>query len=141
MASIRRFEDIDAWQEARQLADAIYSTSYNGRFQKDWGLVDQIRRASVSIMTNIAEGFDSSTNAEFIRFLGYSRRSASEAQSHLYVARDRNYVTPGEFEGLYETTEKVRRMVTPFITCLRRSSQTRQRANAPTGQRANMVTG
>ena len=128
MASIHRFEDIEAWQEARKLTKAIYDLTREGRFTKDWGLVDQVQRASVSAMTNIVEGFDSGSGPEFVRFLGYSRRSASEVQSILYVALDQAYITGGQFAALYEQVEKVRRMVTAFSRYLR----TRQRANAPT---------
>ena len=133
MASIHRFEDIEAWQEARQLTKAVYHASRKGQFAKDWGLGDQIQRASVSVMTNIAEGFDSGSNMEFSRFLGYARRSASEVQSILYIALDQTYVTEDEFSKLYEQAEKVRRMVTAFTTYLRGHRQN----NAPTRQRAN----
>ena len=128
MASVHRFEDIDAWQEARKLTKTIYALTQTGRFAKDWGLVDQLQRASVSVMTNIAEGFDSSSSPEFVRFLGYARRSASEAQSVLYIALDQGYITDDQFSSAYEQAEKVRRMVTSFSRYLR----TRQRAHAPT---------
>jgi len=128
MASVHRFEDIDAWQEARKLTKTSYALTQTGRFAKDWGLVDQLQRASVSVMTNIAEGFDSGSNPEFVRFLGYARRSASEAQSVLYIALDQGYITDDQFSSAYEQAEKVRRMVTSFSRYLR----TRQRANAPT---------
>ena len=136
MASIHRFEDIEAWQEARQLTKAVYRVTRKGPFAKDWGLVDQIQRASVSAMTNIVEGFDSGSNVEFSRFLGYARRSASEVQSILYVALDQAYVTQNEFSDLYEQSEKVRRMVTAFTTYLR----SHQRNNAPTRRRASAPT-
>jgi four helix bundle protein len=136
MASIHRFEDIEAWQEARQLTKSVYHLTGKGRFMKDWGLADQIQRASVSVMTNIVEGFDSGSNAELARFLGYARRSASEIQSVLYVALDQAYMTESGFTALYEHAEKVRRMVTSFTTYLRghlrNNAPTRQRANAPT---------
>jgi four helix bundle protein len=133
MASIHRFEDIEAWQEARKATKAIYGVTREGRFAKDWGLANQVQRASVSAMTNIVEGFDSGSGQEFARFLGYSRRSASEVQSILYVALDQAYITEEQFTSLYEQAEKVRRLVTAFSRYLR----TRQRANAPTRQRAN----
>ena len=136
MASIHRFEDIEAWQEARRLTRAIYRVTRKGQFTKDWGVADQIQRASVSVMTNIVEGFDSGSNVEFGRFLSYVRRSASEVQSLLYVALDQSYITEDEFSELYEQAEKVRRMVTAFTTYLRshrlNNAPTRQRANAPT---------
>ncbi len=84
----RKFEDIKAWQKARELVKDIYRLSNNKNLSKDFGLKDQLRRASVSIMANIVEGFDSHSDQEFIKFLIYSRRSATEVQSHLYVAYD-----------------------------------------------------
>ena len=136
MTSIHRFEDIEAWQEARQLTKAVYALTAKGPFRKDWGLSDQIQRAAVSAMTNIVEGFDSASNLEFGRFLGYTRRSASEVQSLLYVALDQTYITETEFAASYEQAEKVRRMVTSFTRYLR----AHPRNNAPTRQRANAQT-
>jgi four helix bundle protein len=137
MPSIHRFEDIEAWREARVLTKTIYELTRDGVFAKDFGLASQIQRASVSVMTNIVEGFDSGSNLEFRRFLGYARRSASEVQSHLYVALDQGYLKAEEFDGLYERAEKVRRMVTSLSRYLRSQIRgqrsTRERANALTG--------
>ena len=83
MAFIRRFEDIHGWQEARKLTNDIYRISGAGQFSRDYGLRDQIRRAAVSTMTNIAEGFDCDSKLEFARFLGIARCSAVEVQSLL----------------------------------------------------------
>ncbi|MFB6273721.1 MAG: four helix bundle protein [Salinibacter sp.] len=85
---IDRFEDIQAWRAARELTRAIYDVTSRSPFSRDFGLRDQIQRASVSIMANIAEGFDSASDQGFIQFLGYALRSATEVQSHLYVALD-----------------------------------------------------
>lgn len=85
---IERFEDIKGWQEARVLANMVYDVSDSGPFARDFGLRDQIRKAAGSTMHNIAEGFDAGSDAEFIRFLKYARRSASEVQSQLYIALD-----------------------------------------------------
>lgn len=82
---ISRFEDIQAWQMARELCKIVYMLSSDDKFSRDFGLRDQTRRAAVSIMANIAEGFDTHSNAEFIQFLYYALRSASELQSHLYI--------------------------------------------------------
>lgn len=128
---IKRFEDIEAWREARKLAIAIYKITDNAKFGKDWGMKDQIQRASVSVMNNIAEGFDSDSKAEFRRFLGIARRSCSEIQSILYIAVDLVYIEKEEFNEFYEQAEKVRRMVTSFMKYLR-ESQTRQHAHALT---------
>lgn len=86
--TVKCFEEINAWIEARKLTKRIYDITNETRFSKDFELKDQIRRAAVSIMANISEGFDSQSNEEFIRFLIYARRSSSEVQSHLYVALD-----------------------------------------------------
>ena len=116
---IKEFEEIEAWKRARGLTEKIYKLSARKGFNRDWTLKDQIRRASISIMSNIAEGFDSGFNAEFIRFLNMSRRSASEVQNHLYVALDQNYFSDDEFKLVYGETEEIRKMIIGFIKYLR----------------------
>jgi four helix bundle protein len=101
MARIERFEDIQAWQRARMLVRDVYSVSNSGLFAKDFGLRDQIRRAAVSIMLNIAEGFARKTNKEFIQFLVIAHGSAAEVQAALYVAFDQEYLAEHEFKALY----------------------------------------
>ena len=86
MSTFRRFEDIEAWQKARELTKVVYQLSGRGHFAKDFGLRDQIRRASVSIMANIAEGFERDGTGEFIQFLAIAKGSAAEVLSHAYVA-------------------------------------------------------
>ena len=108
---INNFEDIDSWKEARQLTNIIYSLTKKGNFNKDFGLKDQIRRVVVSIMSNIAEGFDSNSNKSFINFLKYSFRSTSEVQSILYVAIDQKYIDQKEFESLYENCNKIKSLI------------------------------
>jgi len=93
MPTITRFEDIEAWQAARELTKLIYVFTDELKFARDFGLKDQIRRASVSIMSNIAEGFESQTQAQFIRYIGIAKASAGEVRSQLYISRDLNYVT------------------------------------------------
>jgi four helix bundle protein len=92
MVLIRKFEDIVAWQEARKLVSSIYQLTNTGVLAKDYGMRDQIQRAAVSAMTNIAEGFDCESKNEFARFLGIARRSAVEVQSLLYAALDVGYI-------------------------------------------------
>ena len=92
MPSIKRFEDIRAWQAARELTNFVYKMTKNDLFLKDWGLRNQIRRAAGSSMHNIAEGFDAGSDLEFVRFFGYARRSVSEVQSQLYTALDQKYI-------------------------------------------------
>ena len=96
MAKIERFEDLQSWQKARQLTNLIYDLTGHPKFCKDFHLRGQIQDAAGSVMHNIAEGFDAGTNPEFIRFLKILRRSASEVQSELYLALDRNYVSLDE---------------------------------------------
>ena len=118
---IERFEDIRAWQEARGLTNMVYDASDKGPFARDFGLRDQIRRAAGSTMHNISEGFDAGSDAEFVRFLKYSRRSASEVQSQLYIALDRHYITQDQFECIYEQATSVRKLINAFIGYLSRS--------------------
>jgi len=118
---IERFEDIQAWQEARNLTNLIYNLCKGNSFSKDFGLRDQIQRASVSIMSNIAEGFDSQSDIEFIKFLNYSRRSASEVQSHLYVALDQEYIANDKFTEIYEKCRAIKRMIAGFIKYLKKT--------------------
>lgn len=115
MARIRRFEDIQSWQKARQLANLIYKFSGNGSFAKDYGLRNQIRRAAGSVMHNIAEGFDAGTDAEFARFLKMARRSASEVQSQLYLAMDQQYLSQTELTQAYNLAEEVKKLINGLI--------------------------
>ena len=120
MAFVERFEDIRAWQEARQLSREIYRISGTGDFAKDFGLRDQIRRAAVSAMTNIAEGFDCDSKAEFARFLGFARRSAVEVQSLLYVALDEGYINEQAFQSLYAQAAKTKGLIGAFKHSLKK---------------------
>jgi four helix bundle protein len=116
---IRRFEDIEGWQLARQLTRSIYAATKRREFVKDFPLRDQIRAAAGSAMHNIAEGFDAGSHAEFAKFLGYAQRSCTEVQSELYVALDERYITESEFSELYEQAKVVRSKIGAFIKCLR----------------------
>lgn len=115
---IERFEDIEAWKLARHLTCRVYGVTDKGAFARDFGLRDQIRRAGGSVMHNIAEGFDAGSNAEFIRFLNYAKRSCTEVQSQLYVALDRKYLTKSEFDDLYEQARLARAKIGAFIKYL-----------------------
>jgi four helix bundle protein len=114
MPLIKRFEDIQGWQEARLLVRQIYTLTKTGSISNDFGLRDQIQRAAVSAMTNIAEGFDCDSNAEFARFLGIARRSAVEVQSLLYTAQDIGYISEDVFKAHYAQTEKTKALVGGF---------------------------
>jgi len=92
MATFKKFEDITAWQKARELTRLVYEITKNGNFSKDFSLRDQIRRASVSIMSNIAEGFDRGGRKEFIQYLSIAKGSVGEVKSQLYTALDQKYI-------------------------------------------------
>jgi four helix bundle protein len=115
---IERFEDIEAWQMARELTKMVYEMTKKGDFSRDYGLKDQIQRASGSIMHNIAEGFDGGSNAEFIKFLRYSQRSCSEVQSELYVAFDQEYISQEGFNEIYLLSGRTRSKIGGFIAYL-----------------------
>ena len=116
---IERFEDIDGWKKGRELTKVIYGYSRRPDFSKDYGLKDQITRASVSIMNNIAEGFDGGSDAEFIRFLRYAQRSSTEVKSCLYVAMDNEYINKSDFEFSYAIAGEIQRLIGGFIKYLK----------------------
>ena len=115
---IRRFEDIEGWQLARELTKQVYALALRGTFAKDFGLRDQITRASGSVRHNIAEGFDAGSNPEFVKFLRYSQRSCSEVQSQLYVALDQAYIAQEEFDMIYHQASLTHAKVGGFIRYL-----------------------
>ncbi|NCA82555.1 MAG: four helix bundle protein [Opitutae bacterium] len=117
---IEKFEEIEAWPLARELTRMVDAMTKKLEFAKDRELKGQIRDAAGSAMHNVAEGFDSETNIEFIRFLRYAKRSCSEVQSELYVAADEKHVTPAEFITVYEQARKTRAAVRGFINYLRK---------------------
>jgi len=117
---IERFEDIEAWKEARILTRIIYDISSNGEFSRDFNLRNQIRSASVSTMSNISEGFDRGSDKDFIKFLVIARASASEVKSQLYVALDCMYVNEKRFEETYEQATKVTSLIDGFIRYLKK---------------------
>ncbi|MCL5611323.1 MAG: four helix bundle protein [Chloroflexi bacterium] len=106
MTTIKNFEDLQAWQKARELATNIYELTRKEKFSRDYGLRDQIQRAAGSVMHNIAEGFESGSDPEFARFLKMARRSAGEVQSELYLAVDCQYITQDELQKGYATCSR-----------------------------------
>lgn len=124
--NIERFEDLEAWQEARILANLVYDFVARDSVARDYRLRDQMSGAAISVMNNVAEGFTSQSDAEFIKFLGYARRSTGEVQSCLYLALDRNYLTQLEFQRVYEQAEKSRKIIDGFLRYLRGSRRTRR---------------
>jgi four helix bundle protein len=118
MATIRQFEDLHVWQEARQLVAAIYTVSKGRTFNADFGLRDQIRRAAVSTMSNIAEGFERGTRKEFMQFLNIAKGSNGEARSQLCVALDQAYLSAAEFNSLRESSVALSKKLSAFIRYL-----------------------
>lgn len=118
MGKFTRFEDIAAWQQARSLVREIYRVSNEGYFKKDFALRDQIRRSSLSIGSNIAEGFARRTNREFAYFLYVSHGSLAEVQTQLYVALDIEYIDRKKFLTLYDHCDRISRMVMALIKYL-----------------------
>lgn len=108
---VERFEDLIAWQKARQLTAEIYRITAHGEFVKDFGLRDQIRRAAVSVMSNIAEGFDRGSRGEFHQFLVVAKASCAEVRSQLYVAQDVRYIDQEAFNNLNSSTDKLSRIL------------------------------
>ena len=119
---IEKFEDIEAWQLARALTKSIYAATRKSEFSRDWGLKDQITRASGSSMHNIAEGFDAGGDVEFRRFLRYAQRSCTEVQSELYVAGDQKYISQAEFTELYSQASRTKAAIGGFIKYLNRAT-------------------
>jgi four helix bundle protein len=128
---IKRFEDIEAWQLARELARKVYRLTNKPRFAKDYGLKRQIHDAAGSSMHNIAEGFDSETNAEFIRFLRYAKRSCTEVQSELYLALDEEYISAYEFKDVYEQARRTRAATYGFIKYLKKYKENKTTNREP----------
>ncbi len=128
MARIERFEELNSWKKARQLANTIYDLANHQHFARDFRLRDQVQDAAGSVMHNIAEGFDSGSDAEFIRFLKIARRSASEVQSELYLALDRRYITTFELNCSYDLATEVKRLINGLIAYLRASKRPQKKA-------------
>ena len=114
MVAIKKFEEIEAWQKARELTNKIYQISVENDFTNDFTLRNQIRKASASIMLNIAEGYARKSNREFRQFLDYAHGSCAEVQSALYIAFDQKYFSQQQFTNLYNVTEEISKMITSF---------------------------
>ena len=121
MATLRWFEDIEAWQRARILTRAVYECSKSRDFYRDYGLRDQIRRASVSVMSNIAEGFERGGTKEFLQFLAISKASVAEVEAQLYVALDQSYITDDQFAALKGLAVATKGLIGGLMRYLRRS--------------------
>lgn len=121
MATIRRFEDIEAWQKARELTRQIYAVSGREPFARDFGLRDQVRRSALSIMSNVAEGFERGGSKEFAQFLAIAKGSAGETASQLYAALDQGYIDQGQFDRLTALTMQTGRLIGGLMSYLRTS--------------------
>jgi four helix bundle protein len=124
MATVLRFEDIEAWQSARRLRRAVYGLTRLRPFASDFALVDQIRRAAVSGGSNIAEGFERGGTREFIQFLSYAKGSVGEVKDQLYCALDERYVTQIQFDEAYSLADSSSRLIGGFLSYLRTTSFT-----------------
>ena len=120
MTAIKNFEELIAWQKARELAGHIYALPRKNPFSRDYGLRDQIQRAASSVMHNIAEGFESGSDPEFARFLKIARRSVGEVQSQLYLALDVGYIAEDERQKAYILATEVKRLINGLMTYLRK---------------------
>jgi four helix bundle protein len=127
MASIQQFENIEAWQKARELTNAVYFCSGKGAFAKDFGLRDQIRRAAVSIMSNIAEGFERSGSAEFSQFLAIAKGSDGEVEAQLYVALDQGHINQEQFDDFKAMASSTKKLIADFMNYLRQSNLKEQK--------------
>ena len=134
MATITKFEDIEAWQKGRELKQVLYRHSKHGEFAKDFALRDQIRRAAMSVTANIAEGFERGGNRELIQFLSTSKGSCGEVQDHLYTAIDEHYLTKEEFEKLYAQAAEVARLIGGFMKYLQNSEIRGAKFRTPASQ-------
>jgi four helix bundle protein len=119
---IERFEDLEVWKDARRLANLVYELTKKREFAKDYGLRDQMRRAAVSVMSNIPEGFESRTRAMFVEYLGRSKGSAGELRAQFYLASDQAYITASEFRQAYDLAESCSKQLGGLIKYLESSS-------------------
>lgn len=125
MSTITRFEDIEAWKTARERIRIVYSLTEQGQFSKDFDLKNHIRRASVSVMSNIAEGFESRTQAQFLEYLGRSKASAGEVRCQLNIALDLKYLSQEKFKSVFDLADKASRQFARFMDYLETHPQSR----------------
>ena len=123
MAEFKRFEEIEAWQKARELTRRVYQFSNQGEFVNDFALRNQIRKSCISIMSNIAEGFERQGNAEFVQFLLIAKGSAGEARTQLYIALDQGYISDSTFEDLFKLVMEICRMLGGLVKYLQASDK------------------
>jgi four helix bundle protein len=125
------FEDLHIYQRARELANSIYAATKGNEFVRDFGLIDQIRRAVISILSNIAEGFERGSKTEFIQFLYIAKASCGEVRAQLQIARDQNYIAEAEYGRLYELCKQISGMISNFIAHLQTSDYQGEKSERP----------
>ena len=118
MTTAKRFEELEVWQRAKDLTNLIYRLSSSGAFARDFGLRDQMRRASVSIMSNIAEGFESQTQVLFVQYLSRAKGSSGELRAQLYIAQEQEYITAEDFQSAFSLAELCSKQLASFIRYL-----------------------
>ena len=118
---IKKFEDLESWKKARRLTNGIYEATASGSFTRDFGLKDQIRRASISILSNIAEGFERGGDKEFLQFLAVAKGSCWEVRAQLYIATDQGYLSQNLFERLFNEADEIGRLISGLMKYLSRS--------------------
>ncbi|GAG80885.1 unnamed protein product [marine sediment metagenome] len=123
MSTIKSFEELIVWQEARKFTNSIYKLTKKYPQEELYGLTSQMRRAAVSIMSNIAEGFDRRTTKEFVNFLIIARASASEVQNDLYISLDLNYINTKNFQTSYDYAQKIAKLINGLITYLKSQTE------------------
>jgi four helix bundle protein len=127
----KRFEELRAWQTARELTHQIYAVTKRDPFTNDWALKDQVRRAAISVMSNVAEGFESRTRARFVDYLGRAKASAGEVRSQLVIAQDQEYLQGDEYERISDLSDKVSRQLYNLIRHLERDDGPEQVRELP----------
>jgi len=137
MPTIKTFEDLESWQEARKFVKLIYALTKNAFFRKDFELVGQARGSAISSMANIAEGFHRNSTRDFLKFLDYSRASIAETVSHCYIALDQRYISKTELEMVVKQADIVGKKVNNFITYLNRTLQSTKTSKTNSTNRTN----
>ncbi|HEV7745319.1 MAG TPA: four helix bundle protein [Pyrinomonadaceae bacterium] len=130
MVALQRFEDLEAWKLARLLTNDIYDVTLAGDFSRDFSLRDQIRRASISIVSNIAEGYERDGDKEFLQFLYIAKGSCGEVRAQLYLAYDRKYLSSEQFAALSSKAVQTSRVISGLIKYLRQSQVTGKKFKA-----------
>jgi four helix bundle protein len=128
---VKQFEDLEVWRAARRLTQAIYRLTKAEKFSKDYALRDQIQRATISIMSNIAEGFERGGNQEFCQFLYIAKGSCGEVRSQLYIALDQSYVSRNELDQLTDSYKRLSSMISNFIAYLKNSGMKGEKFKKP----------